>query len=94
MCRLAGVSRASYYRHWESVAPDEAEWRRESHSGRWCWRTTDGMVTGAWPRIASPGGMMINHKRVLRIMREDNLLAIRYRKYILTTDSSTTTRYM
>jgi transposase InsO family protein len=32
-------------------------------------------------------GMRINHKRVLRIMREDNLLAIRYRKYILTTDS-------
>ena len=31
--------------------------------------------------------MIINHKRVLRIMREDNLLAIRYRKYILTTDS-------
>ncbi len=31
--------------------------------------------------------MVINHKRVLRIMREDNLLAIRYRKYILTTDS-------
>jgi len=31
--------------------------------------------------------MVINHKRVARIMREDNLLAIRYRKYILTTDS-------
>jgi transposase InsO family protein len=29
--------------------------------------------------------MVINHKRVSRIMREDNLLAIRYRKYILTT---------
>ena len=25
-------------------------------------------------------GMVINHKRVQRIMREDNLLAIRYRK--------------
>ena len=32
-------------------------------------------------------GMILNHKRVLRIMREDNLLAIRYRKFILTTDS-------
>lgn len=32
-------------------------------------------------------GMPVNHKRVLRIMREDNLLAIRYRKFILTTDS-------
>jgi transposase InsO family protein len=32
-------------------------------------------------------GMVVNHKRVLRIMREDNLLAIRYRKFILTTDA-------
>jgi transposase InsO family protein len=32
-------------------------------------------------------GMILNHKRVLRILREDNLLAIRYRKFILTTDS-------
>ena len=32
-------------------------------------------------------GMAVNHKRVLRIMREDNLLAIRYRKYIVTTNS-------
>jgi transposase InsO family protein len=32
-------------------------------------------------------GMIINHKRVLPIMREDNLLAIRYRKFILTTDA-------
>jgi transposase InsO family protein len=31
--------------------------------------------------------MVINHKRVWRIMRADNLLAIRYRKYILTTNS-------
>jgi len=32
-------------------------------------------------------GMRVNHKRVLRLMGEDNLLAIRYRKYIMTTDS-------
>ena len=32
-------------------------------------------------------GMVVNHKRVLRLMREDNLLAIRRRKYVLTTDS-------
>ena len=31
--------------------------------------------------------MVVNHKRVSRIMREDNLLAMRYRKFILTTDS-------
>ena len=32
-------------------------------------------------------GMVVNHKRVERIMHEDNLLAIRHRKYILTTNA-------
>ena len=32
-------------------------------------------------------GLVVNHKRVLRLMQEDNLLAVRRRKFILTTDS-------
>ena len=87
MCQLAGVSRASYYRHWEAVAPDEEEMAvREAiqkvvltHRRRYGYR-----------RVAvdlRQQGMAVNRKRVLRIMREDNLLAIRYRKYILTTDA-------
>lgn len=32
-------------------------------------------------------GFDINHKRVLRMMREDNLLCVRRRKYMVTTDS-------
>src|SRR5205085_12644101 len=32
-------------------------------------------------------GQIINHKRIARIMREDNLLAIRHRKFVATTDS-------
>jgi transposase InsO family protein len=31
--------------------------------------------------------LIVNHKRVLRIMREDNLLCLRKKRYILTTDS-------
>ena len=87
MCQLAGVSRASYYRHWEVVAPDEAEMAVRAaiqevalvHRRRYGYR-----------RIAVDlrrRGVIVNHKRVLRIMGEDNLLAIRYRKYILTTNS-------
>lgn len=87
MCFLAGVSRASYYRHLEVVAPDEAEMAIRAaiqeaalrHRRRYGYR-----------RVAVDlrrRGMIVNHKRVLRIMREDNLLAIRYRKYILTTNS-------
>jgi transposase InsO family protein len=87
MCHLAVVSRASYYRHWEEVAPDEAEMAARvsiqevviRHRRRYGYRR----VTADLHRQ----GMVINHKRVARIMREDNLLAIRYRKYILTTDS-------
>lgn len=87
MCHLADVSRASYYRHWEACAPDEAEMAlREAiqkvalaHRRRYGYRR----ITADLRRQ----GMAVNHKRVLRIMREDQLLAIRYRKYILTTDS-------
>lgn len=32
-------------------------------------------------------GMKVNHKRVVRLMREDNLLAIRSRRFVITTDS-------
>lgn len=88
MCELARVSRAGYYRHLQEAAPDEAEMAARTaiqevvlaHRRRYGYR-----------RVARDlrdyRGMVINHKRVLRIMREDNLLAIRYRKYILTTDS-------
>ena len=87
MCQLAGVSRASYYRHWEATVPDEAEMAARAaiqkvvltHQRRYGYRR----VTVDLHRQ----GMVINHKRVLRIMREDNLLAIRYRKYVLTSDS-------
>jgi transposase InsO family protein len=87
MCQLAGVSRASYYRHWKVVAPDEAELAVRAaiqevalkHRRRYGYRR----VTVDLRRR----GMVVNHKRVSRIMRQDNLLAIRYRKYILTTDS-------
>ena len=87
MCHLADVSRASYYRHLEVAAPDEAEMVVRvaiqevvlAHHRRYGYRR----VTVELHRRS----MMINHKRVLRLMREDNLLAIRYRKYILTTDS-------
>ena len=87
MCFLSGVSRASYYRHWAVVAPDEAHLAVRqaiqevvlAHRRRYGYR-----------RVAKDlhdRGLPINHKRVLAVMREDNLLAIRYRKYVLTTDS-------
>lgn len=87
MCQLASVSRASYYRHLVEAVPDEAEMAMRAviqevvlaHHRRYGYRRV--------ARDLHRRGMLVNHKRVLRIMREDNWLAIRYRKYILTTDS-------
>jgi len=87
MCSLAGVSRASYYRHLVVVAPDEEEMAVRqaiqeivlTHHRRYGYRR----IT----KDLHNRGMIINHKRVLPIMREDNLLAIRYRRFILTTDA-------
>lgn len=87
MCQLAGVSRASYYRHLEEVVPDEAEMAMRvqvqeivlAHHRRYGYRR----VTADLHRR----GMIVNHKLVLRIMQEDNLLALRRRKSILTTNS-------
>ena len=87
MCYLAGVSRAGYYRQWEEAAPDDAEMAVRTaiqeivlaHHRRYGYRR----VTAELRRH----GLVVNHKRVLRIMRSDNLLAVRFRKYILTTDS-------
>ncbi len=33
-------------------------------------------------------GMQVNHKRVLRMMRKDNLLAVRRRRFVVTTNSN------
>ena len=87
MCQLAGVSRASYYRHLGAAVPDEAEMAMRAamqeivlaHHRRYGYRR----VTVELHRR----GMGINHKRVLRMMRTDNLLAVRFRKFVLTTDS-------
>jgi len=43
-----------------------------------------------WPRMTRElkrRGWAVNHKRVYRLMREDNLLCLRKRKFVVTTDS-------
>ena len=49
------------------------------------------MPSYGWPRITAElkrRGWEVNHKRVYRIMREDNLLCLRRRKFVVTTDSN------
>jgi putative transposase len=76
LCGLARVSRAAYYRHWGEHAP----------------RVEETALQGAIQRLAishryygyrritallKREGWVANHKRVARILREDNLLCLR-----------------
>jgi putative transposase len=87
LCALAGVSRAGYYRHWAASAPRQAET---------CTRDAIQRVALAnrfygYRRVTfelQREGWVVNHKRVLRLMREDNLLCLRKRSFVpVTTDS-------
>jgi transposase InsO family protein len=87
MCTLAQVSRAGYYRHWQAVAPRAAETalrdevQRLALADRHC----------GYRRIAKSlqrAGWQVNHKRVLRLMREDNLLCLRKAAFVPPTTNS------
>jgi len=75
MCQLAGVSRASYYRHWAASAPraEETELRdlvqRLSLANR---RYGYRRIT----ELVRREGWWANDKRIRRIRREDNLLCL------------------
>src|SRR6202008_4457712 len=87
MCQLAGVSRAGFYRSLQERAPVEEEMETRSaiqqiaveHRRRYGYRR----ITAELHRL----GMAVNHKRVLRILSEDNLLAVRRREFVSTTES-------
>jgi transposase InsO family protein len=87
MCQLAAVSRAGYYRHLIQHDPQEEEIAVRAaiqeivlaHHRRYGYRRVS--------RELHDRGMQVNHKRVARLMREDNLLAIGHRRYVVTTDS-------
>ena len=87
MCRLAQVSRAGYYRFLQQHHAGEEDMEvRDAiqqivleHRRRYGYR-----------RVAVElrrRGMAVNHKRVLRLMREDNLLAVEPKAFLATTQS-------
>jgi putative transposase len=86
MCELAGVSRASFYRHWEQKAPAAAEMALRDSIQRVALKHR----YYGYRRIAiviEREGFQVGAKKVRRLMREDNLLAVRLRKFVVTTDS-------
>jgi len=83
---MTGLSRAGFYRSRmpRLASPVEMEIRDEMQkialeSAAYGYRR----ITAALQKR----GFDINHKRVLRMMREDNLLCVRRRRFVVTTDS-------
>ena len=87
MCELGDVSRASWYRFDpEEERPDQDLDLRDTIQ-----RIALEFPCYGRPRITAElkrQGWKVNHKRVGRIMREDNLHCLRRRKFVVTTDSN------
>lgn len=87
MCTLAEVNRAGYYRQWAVSAPREEETALRDAVQR----VALGNRRYGYRRIAAQlrrDGFVVNHKRVLKLMRRDNLLCLRKRPFVpVTTDS-------
>ena len=87
LCVLAQVSRAGFYR-WRHAPPAE--------DADMDLRDAIQKIALEWPcygwrRMTAElrrRGWTVNHKRVRRIMREDNLLCLRRRKFVVTTTDS------
>ena len=88
MAQLGHISRASFYRFDENA-----------HAGRDAdmeLRDAIQRIALQWPSYGRPRitaelrrrGWTVNPKRVYRILREDNLLCMRKRKFVVTTDSN------
>jgi len=88
MCLLARVSRSGFYRFLKAHAPREEDIEVRSaiqqvalqHQRRYGYRR----VTAELKRR----GLQVNHKRVARIMREDNLLAVQPKDLVTSADSN------
>ncbi len=87
MCQLAPVSRAGFYRSLQEREPvkEEMEVRATiqqivvEHRRRYGYRRVSAELRRR--------GLLVNRKRVARLMREDNLLALQRRAFVVTTDS-------
>ena len=90
MLKLGGVSRAGFYRF---VNGGESTWARDDDMEL---RDSIQRIALEWPSYGRPRitaelrrqGWQVNPKRVYRLMREDNLLCVRRRRFrVSTTDS-------
>jgi putative transposase len=86
MCQLGGISRSGFYRRRS---------RPEGGDGELDLRDAIQRIAVEFPSYGRPRvtaelrrrGWCVNPKRVYRILREDNLLCLRKRKFVVTTDA-------
>ena len=87
MCQLVSVSRAGFYRSLQQQQPVEEDMEVRStiqrifaeHKRRYGYRRVSAELRRR--------GMAVNHKRVARLMGQDNLLAAQPKAFVVTTDS-------
>ncbi|MCA1607399.1 MAG: IS3 family transposase, partial [Acidobacteria bacterium] len=86
MCATLEIARADYYRHRFPQSEVEADLELRDLIQR---RALE-MSAYGYRRITHElrrRGVVVNHKRVLRLMRQDNLLCLRKKSFTRTTDS-------
>jgi putative transposase len=87
MCEVAGFNRAGYYRFLDPTTPAAADMDLRDQMQK---------IALEWPSYGSrritaelkARGWEVNRKRVQRLMREDHLLCVVKRKFVVTTDSA------
>lgn len=87
MCTLLEVSRAGYYRHWRRSAPAAEETGLRDRLQQLALAHRHYGYRRLGPLLRREG-WAVNHKRVLRLLGEDNLLCLRRKTFVpATTDS-------
>ena len=86
MCESARVSRAGYYRSWRKQEPKQEQNALRDAIQRLALKHRHYGYRRIG-RLLTRDGWLVNHKRVLRLMGDDNLLSIRRRRFVVTTDS-------
>jgi len=93
LCGLAQVSRAGFYRWRQAGSPAGTTKDADMDLRDEIQRIALEWPCYGWRRVRAElrrRGWTVNHKRVRRMMREDNLLCLRRRKFVVTTNSNHT----
>jgi len=86
LCAAVGLSRATFYRYRDTRESVDADIELRDQVQRIALE----FPAYGYRRITAQlrrDGMVVNRKRVVRLMREDNLLCLRHRRFVATTDA-------